>query len=90
MNSGARPLAGELPPWPFTIRMRRKPCSYSESSRSRTTAMYVSARSVGLPGYAAKYGVRPYGSDGSTGTPSGSAASTDTRSDRIVSTPSER
>jgi len=25
MNSGARPAAGEFPPWPFTIRMRRKP-----------------------------------------------------------------
>ena len=55
-----------------------------------TTARKVSTRSVGLPGYAAKRGVSPYGSTGRTGTPSGSAASTDTRSARMQSVPSER
>ena len=61
------------------------------SRAGRRAARGTSRRcSVGLPGYAAKYGVRPYGSDGSTSTPSGSAASTETRSDRIRSTPSDR
>ena len=50
MNSGARPAAGELPPWPFTSRNRRKPWPWSESSRSRTTATYVPTRRLGLPG----------------------------------------
>ncbi len=35
-------------------------------------AVRLGQQSVGLPGYAAKYGAMPYGSAGSTGTPSGS------------------
>ena len=38
ISSGATPAAGEFPPWPFTITMRRKPWSCSDSSSSRTTA----------------------------------------------------
>jgi hypothetical protein len=34
--------------------MRRKPCAWSESSRSRTTVIRVSVRRLGLPGNATK------------------------------------
>src|SRR5262245_35049539 len=54
------------------------------------TVRKVSTRSVGLPGYAAKRGVIPYGSTGRTGTPSGSAASTETRSARMLSVARDR
>jgi len=47
-------------------------------------------RSVGEPGYAAKNGVSPYASTGSTGTPSGSAASAAMRSERMLSVSKER
>jgi hypothetical protein len=59
-------------------------------SASETTATSVSGRSDTVPGNAAKPGAIPNGIVGSTGTPSGSDASTETRSARIESVASER
>src|ERR1700761_2037222 len=38
IHSRTTPTAGELPPCPFTIAIRRKPCFVRESSRSRMSA----------------------------------------------------
>ena len=90
LHSTTRTRAGVFPPWPLTTRTRRKPCAYNASSRSASTRTYVSMRSVSEPGYAANDGVSPYASTGSTGTPIGSAASTATRSARMLSVSSDR
>src|SRR5215203_42345 len=50
IHSFAACRAGMLPPCPLTSRTRRKPCTKSESSSSRTTRRYVSALRLGLPG----------------------------------------
>ena len=60
------------------------------SSVSVTTATSVSGRSDTVPGNAANPGAIPNGIAGATSTPSGSAASTEMRSARIESVPSER
>jgi hypothetical protein len=59
IHSCAIAAAGWLPPWPLTIRIRRKPLPLRLSSTSRSSAVKVATRSVTVPGKPLKYGVRP-------------------------------
>src|SRR5207237_40021 len=86
IHSPASERAGSLPPCPFRIRIRLKPCPARLSKMSRTTGKCVDTRSDTVPGKQRKYGVMPYASTGNTAIPSGSAASNETRSDKMLST----
>jgi hypothetical protein len=50
ISSCASAPTGALPPWPLTMRMRRKPARRIEASTSRATASSVSTRSDTVPG----------------------------------------
>ena len=55
-----------FPPWPLTIRMRRKPCCTSEATMSSATAISVSALRVTLPGKRMWCAEKPNQGGGST------------------------
>ena len=88
-STAARPAS--LPPWPFTNRNRRKPWTCSDVEQ------VTEHGAVGLPrGASGCPGTRRSTASGRTGAPeapgrrAAAPASTDTRSARIRSTPSER